>query len=66
MAIPFDYSHSIARRTPSLFVLLGLLVSLPLCADQVRFDTARDWQQWRLPLGAVELTPDGTVTPVFI
>ncbi len=46
--------------------MLGLLVSLPLCADQVRFDTARDWQQWRLPLGAVELTPDGTVTPVFI
>ena len=45
-----------------------LLLCLPLVlvADQLRFDTAGDWRQWQLPLGAVELNPDGTIAPVRI
>ena len=39
---------------------------LTLSADQLRFDTARDWRQWQLPLGAVELTPDGAIEPTRI
>lgn len=39
-----------------------ILGSYPLAADQLRYDSARDWRQWEdLPLGAVELTPSGTI-----
>ena len=39
-----------------------ILGSYPLAADQLRYDSARDWRQWGdLPLGAVELTPSGTI-----
>lgn len=45
--------------------LAALLVwgsSYPLTADQIRYDSARDWRQWEdLPLGAVELTPSGEI-----
>ena len=43
-----------------------LCLPLSLSADQLRFDSVREWQQWQLPLGAVELTPDGTIKPVEI
>ena len=43
-------------------VLAALILgSYPLAADQLRYDSARDWRQWHLPLGAVELTPSGTI-----
>ena len=29
--------------------------------DQLRFDSAREWRQWQLPLDAVELTDEGIV-----
>lgn len=35
-------------------------------ADQLRFDTVRDWQQWQLPLGIVELTRVGVIEPVQV
>ncbi len=38
-----------------------ILGSYPLAADQLRYDSARDWRQWHLPLGAVELTPSGAI-----
>ena len=37
-----------------------------LSADQLRFDTSRDWRQWQLPFGAVELSADGSIAPVHI
>ena len=43
-------------------VLAALILgSYPLAADQLRYDSARDWRQWHLPLGAVKLTPSGTI-----
>lgn len=43
----------------SLWVLLCLPLSL--AADQLRFDTVQDWQQWKVPLGAVELIREGQI-----
>ena len=43
-----------------------ILSSYPLAADQLRYDSARDWRQWNLPLGAVELTPSGVIQPTRI
>ena len=46
----------------ALATILVLGSSYPLAADQIRYDSARDWQQWEdLPLGAVELTPSGSI-----
>ena len=51
-------------------VLAAVLVlgsSYPLAADQLRYDSARDWRQWEnLPLGAVELTTRGVIQPIRI
>jgi hypothetical protein len=52
-----------------LLSLCGLLLvgfAQPAPAEELRYDSARDWRQWQLPLGAVELTPDGTIKPVAI
>jgi hypothetical protein len=39
-----------------------ILGSYPLAADQLRYDSARDWRQWGdLPLGTVKLTPSGEI-----
>ena len=38
----------------------------PGAGDELRFDTAARWRQWALPLGAVELTRDGSVQPVAV
>jgi hypothetical protein len=35
-------------------------------ADQLLFDAARDWQEWQLPRGAVEITADGSLRPVRV
>ena len=45
----------------ALVAVLALGSSYPLAADQIRYDSARDWRQWNLPLGAVELTPSGAI-----
>jgi hypothetical protein len=45
--------------------LLALfLLQQPLFAEQLRFDSASDWRQWQLPLGAVDLTEGGSIEPV--
>ena len=51
----------------ALAAVLVLGSSYPLAADQIRYDSAREWRQWEdLPLGAVELTPSGTIQPTRI
>ena len=45
-------------------VLWVCLLWLPLGADELRFDTASQWQRWTLPSGIVELSPEGGVRPV--
>ncbi len=47
----------------ALAVVLVLGSSYPLSADQIRYDSVRDWRGWNLPLGAVELTPVGMIQP---
>ncbi len=47
-----------------LFALL--LVPQPLFAEQLRFDSPRDWADWELPLGNIEFTPAGGIKPVRI
>ena len=64
-SVPIELRKSL----PVQFLKTGLfLLCLPLTssADQLRFDSARDWRQWQLPLGIVELTPDGSIEPVRI
>ena len=43
-------------------LLALLLLHHKLPAEQLRFDSASDWQQWQLPLGAVALTADGSIS----
>ena len=52
------------RRFARLWVLLCLPLSL--AADQLRFDTQEEWQRWKLPLGAVELSEEGIIKPVRV
>tara|TARA_Y100000758_G_scaffold290207_1_gene243558 strand:- start:469 stop:897 length:429 start_codon:yes stop_codon:yes gene_type:complete len=35
-------------------------------AEQMRYNTARDWRQWELPLGAVDLSASGVIKPTRI
>ncbi len=46
--------------------LCSSLIGTSLEAQQVRYDSARDWRQWELPLGAVDLLPEGTIAPTRI
>ena len=43
--------------------VLALAAAAPLNAEELRFDNAAQWRQWTLPLGIVELTPQGVVRP---
>lgn len=45
-------------------VLWICLLWLPLGAEELRFETARQWRRWTLPNGIVELSPEGSVRPV--
>ena len=48
-------------------VAFALLSGAPqLDADQLRYDSARDWRQWELPLGAVDLSSAGVIQPTQI
>jgi hypothetical protein len=44
----------------------GLSLPLEVVAEQLSFDTAQDWNRWQLPLGAVQVTPEGTLQPVKV
>ena len=51
----------------ALAAVLVLGSSYSLAADQIRYDSMRDWRQWEdLPLGVVELTPSGLIQPTQI
>ena len=59
------------RRPPQYFrialIAFASLSGAPqLDADQLRYDSARDWRQWELPLGAVDLSPAGVIQPTQI
>ena len=56
------FTHTILFH---LVILLFGFASL-LDADQIRFDTAQEWRQWKIPFGIVELNPSGTITPIAI
>ena len=66
------FCHLSRRRrknpVPRILKVGFVLFCLPLAlfADQLRFDTARDWRAWQLPFGAVELSLDGTIKPAQI
>ena len=46
--------------------VLALVAAASLNAEELRFDNAAQWRQWTLPLGIVELTPQGVVRPVLV
>ena len=49
------------------FASLLLLLPFQLAfADEIRFDSVRDWAAWSLPHGIVEATPAGRLQPVAI
>ena len=47
-------------------VLLFLCFVAAADADQLRFSSARQWSDWQLPLGAVEVAPNGSIQPVRV
>ena len=57
------------RGAAALFwCAIGLLqwLAVGATATELRFDTAREWQQWRMPQRAVDLSLDGTIRPVRV
>ena len=54
-------------RTCAIFALAcSTLIASSLAAQQLRYDSASDWRQWKLPLGAIDLLPEGTIFPTKI
>ena len=47
-------------------VLLFLCLAAAADADQLRFSSARQWSDWQLPLGAVEVAPNGSIQPLRV
>ena len=47
-------------------VLLFFCLVAAAEADQLRFSSARQWSDWQLPLGAVEVGPNGSIQPVRV
>ena len=46
-------------RFVNLLVLCSLTLSNYVLGEEIRFDTAIQWNQWKLPNGIVEVTDDG-------
>ena len=44
----------------------SFVTSFTADAEQLRYHTARDWSQWTLPLGAVSVSPSGSIQPVRV
>ncbi|MSR81730.1 MAG: hypothetical protein EXS58_02235 [Candidatus Latescibacteria bacterium] len=55
-----------ARALSCLLWAAGLSLPLALEAEELSFDTAQDWNRWKLPLGAVQVTPEGRVQPLEV
>lgn len=47
-------------------VLLFFCLVAAAEADQLRFSSARQWSDWQLPLGAVEVGPNGSIQPLRV
>lgn len=47
-------------------IAINLCIPMGPEADQLRYDTRAEWEQWRLPLGAVALSADGFIRPVAV
>ena len=47
-------------------VLLFFCLVAAAEADQLRFSSAHQWSDWQLPLGAVEVGPNGSIQPVRV
>ena len=62
-------SRAPGRRHLLGFVLTALLPVIGAWkagADQLRYDSAAEWSEWQLPLGALDLTPGGQIEPIRI
>lgn len=55
-----------ARALICLLWAAGLSLPLALEAEELSFDTAKEWNRWKLPLGAVQVTPEGRVQPLEV
>ena len=51
---------------PVLIFTLVLSGTQEVNAEQMRYNSARDWRQWELPLGAVDLSALGVIKPTRI
>ena len=60
------YLNSFRRAALVPTAALALWCGSALSADQIRYDSARDWRQWELPLGAVDLSVLGVIQPTRI
>jgi hypothetical protein len=47
-------------------VALMVLAGHPVQGERISFNAARDWQDWDLPLGTVEVMADGRILPVAL
>ncbi|MBT7417625.1 MAG: hypothetical protein HN780_03795 [Gemmatimonadetes bacterium] len=56
----------IARISRLAILALATSGILPLAAEQLTFDTRSAWQQWKHPVGAIDLTPNGAVLPLSV
>lgn len=64
--------HTAVRKRKSLGLkakclcaaTLVWIAALSLDAEELRFDEASEWGKWSLPLGIVELTPEGVIRPL--
>ena len=50
----------------SIASVLLVLLACSASADQLRFDSVRDWRDWQIPVGAAKITPTGAIQPVHI
>lgn len=56
---------SVGRSATRTSLLIGILC-IPGGAEELRFDSIRDWQSWDIPQGIVTLGTDGVIRPVEI
>ena len=50
----------------SIASALLVLLAGSASADQLRFDSVRDWRDWQVPVGAVHLAASGAIQPVRV
>lgn len=50
-----------AKTSLCIIAMTAWLLSSRAAADEIRFESLRDWQQWTSPIGAIQLRQDGQV-----